>query len=162
MNFLELVTKRHAARIYSDREITEKDLEFILECARLAPTAFNAQKFKLVVAQDKSLIKEIAEAAESPFVAKASAVIVAIGLDTEYKYNVVDISIVLDHVQLAAADREIGSCWVGTIGHDRVDKLLDIKTPAKVISIMSLGYDTGKILPKKRKSSEELFSFDKF
>ncbi len=160
MDFLDLVKKRHSVRVYEDKKISERDLKYILEAAQFAPSAFNAQSFKFIVVQNKEKITQIATAAEAPFAAKAPAIVVAIGLDTTNKYNQTDVSIALDHLQLAAAEKKIGSCWVGTLGHENVDKLFDLPGKSKIYAVMSLGYDAGKQMPKKRKFFGDLFEIE--
>jgi len=163
MDFLELVTKRHSVRIYQDKDVSEEDLRKIFEIVRLAPSAFNAQAFKFVAYRDQKIKDQLAEATEMTYIAKAPVAIVAVGLDTTNKYNETDVAIALDHLQLAAAELEIGSVWIGTLGHDKVEKIIGpVPENSKVYAVMPLGYDAGKAMPKTRKKFEELFSFDKF
>ena len=159
-NFLDLVKKRHSVRIYEDKPIPEEDIRYILEAAQFAPTAFNAQGFHFIVTSKREKIKKIAEATEMVFINNAPVVVVAIGKDEENKYNVVDVAIALDHLQLAAAERGIGSCWIGTLGHWKVEEALDISEMEKVYAVMPLGYDAGKLMPKKRKEFDELFTIE--
>lgn len=159
-NFLDLVKRRHAVRVFEPKPIPEVDLHYILEAAQFAPTAFNAQRFKLIVIRDHEKIKKVAEATESVFISSAPAVVIAIGTDEDNKYNVVDVTIALDHLQLAAAEKGIGSCWVGTLGHWNVEEALNISEMEKVYAVMPLGYDAGKLLPKKRKDFDELFTIE--
>jgi nitroreductase len=159
-NFLDLVKKRHSVRVFENKPIPAADIEYILQAAQFAPSAFNAQNFKFLVTHDREKIKKIAEATEMAFIATAPVVVVAIGKDEENKYNVVDVSIALDHLQLAAAEKEIGSCWIGTLGHWNVEEALGLSDFEKVYTVMPLGYDQGKLLPKKRKDFDELFEIE--
>ena len=43
MNFKDLVTQRFSARKYTNETVSQKELDYILECARLAPSAVNKQ-----------------------------------------------------------------------------------------------------------------------
>ena len=159
-NFLDLVKKRHSVRVFENKAIPDEDIRYILEAAQYSPSAFNAQDFKLIVTSDREKIKKISEATESIFIASAPVVVIAIGKDEDNKYNVVDVTIALDHLQLAAAEKGIGSCWVGTLGHWNVEEALDIPELEKVYAVMPLGYDAGKLLTKKRKSFDELFEIE--
>lgn len=156
-NFLDLVKKRHSVRVFENKQIPEEEIHYILEAARFAPSAFNVQNFRFIVTSDREKIKRISEATESVFIANAPVVVIAIGKDEENKYNLVDVSIALDHLQLAAAEKGIGSCWVGTLGHWNVEEALNISELEKVYAVMPLGYDKGKLLEKKRKGFDELF-----
>ena len=49
MDFQELVRKRFSARNYRPDEVETSKLDYILECARLAPSAVNFQPWKFLV-----------------------------------------------------------------------------------------------------------------
>ena len=51
MDFLELVRMRYSVRQYSAREVEKEKLEYVLECARLAPSAVNQQPWHFYVVQ---------------------------------------------------------------------------------------------------------------
>ena len=41
MDFLELTKKRYSVRSYTSQEVEKEKLDYILECARYAPSAVN-------------------------------------------------------------------------------------------------------------------------
>lgn len=43
MNFLELAKKRRSVRHYTQQAVEKEKLDYILECARVAPSAVNRQ-----------------------------------------------------------------------------------------------------------------------
>ena len=47
--FKKLSEKRYSVRSYSGEPVTEEQLHYILECARLAPSAVNLQPWKFYV-----------------------------------------------------------------------------------------------------------------
>ncbi len=53
MNFKELVEERRSVRRYSDREVEQSKLDYILECARLAPSAVNRQPWHFAVVRSR-------------------------------------------------------------------------------------------------------------
>lgn len=53
MNFKDLVTQRFSARKYTNETVSQKELDYILECARLAPSAVNKQPWKFVVVKSE-------------------------------------------------------------------------------------------------------------
>ncbi|TSA27192.1 MAG: NAD(P)H nitroreductase, partial [Bacteroidetes bacterium] len=66
MNFLELVQKRESCRAYDpSRPVEQEKLDRCIEALRLAPSACNAQPWKLVVITDPELKQEIARASDS-------------------------------------------------------------------------------------------------
>ena len=49
MNILELSQTRFSARKYTDEPVSDDDLNYIMECVRMAPSAVNRQPWKFVV-----------------------------------------------------------------------------------------------------------------
>ena len=54
MNFFDLVNKRESVRGYLDKEVEKEKIIKIIEAARVAPSACNAQPWKFVVVNDKN------------------------------------------------------------------------------------------------------------
>lgn len=46
MNFKELAEKRFSTRKYTDEPVSKADIDYIMECTRLAPSAHNLQPWK--------------------------------------------------------------------------------------------------------------------
>ena len=53
MTFFELIQKRYSVRGYKPDPVEEEVLQQVLEAARLAPTAGNRQRFRLIVVHTK-------------------------------------------------------------------------------------------------------------
>ena len=52
-NLLELIEARYSARSYSDRKVEQEKIDYILECARLAPSAVNFQPWKFIIVESE-------------------------------------------------------------------------------------------------------------
>ena len=59
MDFLGLAKKRYSAREYSPKEVEQEKLEYILECARLAPSAVNHQPWRFIVVKSDEARKAV-------------------------------------------------------------------------------------------------------
>src|SRR5665648_733200 len=81
---LELISTRQSDRRYSDKPVEKEKLDRILEAARMAPSACNAQPWKFIVVTDPELIGKIARAASAnligmnTFVASAPVQIIVV------------------------------------------------------------------------------------
>ena len=53
MNFLELTKKRYSVRSYTSQEVEKEKSDYILECARYAPSAVNKQPWQFIVIQSE-------------------------------------------------------------------------------------------------------------
>ncbi|MBZ7942382.1 NAD(P)H-dependent oxidoreductase [Campylobacter molothri] len=49
MNFKDLISKRHACKLFSDKKINTNDLNFILESGILAPSSYGFEPWKFIV-----------------------------------------------------------------------------------------------------------------
>ena len=161
MSILELVKSRRSVRRYQDKPIAKADLENILEAARLAPSAHNAQEYKIVVVQDGFARERLSEAAGQPFIASAPAILVGVATNPQSKYHAIDLAIAFDHISLTAWSLGIGSCWIGAFGNDEVREAISAPEGCRVVVLMPLGYPADRELPKRRKPLAELVSRDK-
>ncbi|MCS7122930.1 MAG: nitroreductase family protein, partial [Candidatus Micrarchaeota archaeon] len=53
MNLIEIIKNRYAAKEFLDREIDEKDLEYIIESIRLSPSSYNLQPWRVVIVKSR-------------------------------------------------------------------------------------------------------------
>jgi nitroreductase len=179
MKFLELVQSRQSDRAYLDKPVEKEKIERILEAARLAPSACNAQPWKFVVVTDSEKRMQIADATASKLLSmnhftKQAPVQLALveenanftssvgGMLTNKHYPHIDLGIVASHICLAAADEGLGSCMIGWCDEKKVRKVLDIPGNKRVMLVILLGYSAQKLREKKRKSKEEIVSWDKY
>jgi len=147
---------------------TEEKLKKVLEAARIAPSAHNAQDWKFVVVKDQEKRRALAEAADQNFIAQAPIIIVAVGLEPEHLLSsgnpayAINLAIAVDHMTLAAVEEGLGTCWIGAFSQERVKEILGIPAKYKVVVLLPLGYPSDKPKEKSRKDLSELVCFDKF
>lgn len=169
MEVFEAIKNRYSCRSYKKKAVPEEKLKKVLEAARLAPSAHNAQEWKFVVVKGQEKRKKIAEAAlGQSFIAAAPVVIVAVGLDPEHLMAsevpayAVDVAIALDHMTLVAVEEGLGTCWIGAFNQEKVKEILDIPEEYKVVALLPLGFPADKPGAKIRKNLEEIVSEDTF
>jgi nitroreductase len=56
----------------------------------------------------------------------------------------------------------VGSCWIGDFREEKVKELMKIPDKWKVVALVTLGYPAEQPEQRKKKSVEELFSFNSF
>lgn len=162
MDIFETILKRRSVRAYEDKKISEADLNKILETARMAPSGFNAQAFRIIVIKEEARKLKLGELARQPYLAQAPVVLALANTMLENKYSPLDVAIVLDHVMLASVALGIGSVFIGAYHNDEIRKFLGVPETAEMVALMPLGYPADKEIPKKRKSLDELISYEKF
>jgi len=177
--FLELVQSRQSDRAYLDKPMEQEKLDRILEAARLAPSACNAQPWKIVVVTDEEKRLLVADATANKllsmnhFTKQAPVQLVILEENANFTSNVggwatnkhyphIDLGILAAHISLAAADEGLGSCIIGWCDEKKVQKALDIPKNKRVMLVILLGYSAQPLREKKRKTKEEIVSYDKY
>ena len=176
---LELIISRQSDRKYSDKQVEKEKLERIIEAARMAPSACNAQPWKFIVVSEPELIQKVAEAASAKllgmnsFVSQAPVLLVVIREQTNFSskvggniknkdYSLIDIGIASENICLQAKAEGIGSCIIGWFDEKLLRKILDIPRSKRVELIITLGYSLIAQREKKRKPSEVNVSYNKY
>jgi len=165
MSLLDLILSRRSIRRYENKDIPEEVLKQILEAGRQAPSAANRQPIRFVVVNDHGILKNLCDNLINRFVKYAPVAIVGCA-DTKSlltgKWAVVDATIAMQNMVIAAWALGIGSCWIGACDEEKVKELLKIPDKWKVVALVTLGYPAEQPKPRKKKSFEEMFSFNDF
>jgi nitroreductase len=178
-SFLELVQNRQSDRAYLDKPVEPEKIERILESARLAPSACNSQPWKFIVVTDPEKRMLVADATANKllsmnhFTKQAPVQLVVIeesgnltsslgGWATHKHYPHIDLGIAAAHISLAATDEGLGSCIVGWCDEKKVRKALDIPKNKRVMLVVFLGYSAQPLREKKRKTKDEIVSYNRY
>ena len=168
MKFLELAKDRYSVRAYSARPVEKEKLDYVLECARLAPSATNAQPWKLYVVTDPKIREGIQDCYPREWMKQAPMFIVVCVNDNgawvrSYdgkNHADVDGSIIAEHICLAAADCGLGTCWVCYFDPEKCSKVLNLPEDLRPTAIIPIGYPASDSIPeKKRKPMNEIVKF---
>jgi len=103
------------------------------------------------------------------FVAESPIVIVGCGkpiesiASSDNSSYIIDTTIALNHVTLAAVQFGLGSCWINIFDEKKVKEILDIPEEIRVVALISLGYPKDvSVSEKKRKYLNQLIKFEKW
>lgn len=150
MDFLKLVEEaRSCRRFEEDRPLTTQDLEWLLNCARLAPSARNAQELRFIMVNHGELCQKLfdltrwagalkdwrgPEPGERP-----TAFIGVLMPERGGDLLCYDVGIACQTMQLAAASRQWGACMIQSFDRKAVSDLLNIPAAYKVALLLGLG-----------------------
>lgn len=167
MSFLDLCKQRFSVRSYSAEEVSESQLTYILECARLAPSAVNLQPWRFIVVRSEATRLQVQSCYKREWIAEAPIYIVCVVChDREWvrrdgkPHGDIDIAIAAEHICMAAAEQGLGSCWVCNFDAARLHELLALEASEEASVIIPIGHPApGLETPeKKRKALEEIVS----
>jgi len=165
LSLRDLILSRRSIRRYENKDIPEEVLRQILETGRQAPSAANRQPIHFVIVNDQDILKNLCDNLINRFVKYAPAAIVGcadIKSLLTGKWAVVDTTIAMQNMVIAAWTFGIGSCWIGACNEKKVKKLLKIPDKWKFVALLTLGYPAEQPKPRKKKSFEKMFSFNSF
>ncbi|HPU99285.1 MAG TPA: nitroreductase family protein [Candidatus Hydrogenedentes bacterium] len=159
MDALEALRTRRSVRQYdTERGVADADLETLVDCARLAASARNAQPWEFVVVRDAATRAELARVATNgSFIADAPACIAVFCRKSDYFLE--DGCAATQNLLVAARALGLGSCWVA--GHrkpyaDTVRKILGAPDDMLLISLVAVGYPLAVPSPVKRPLADVL------
>jgi nitroreductase len=167
MGINDIINKRYSVRAYKSNSIEEEKLLYVLNAARLAPTASNRQPFQIIVIHTKSSEQELLSIYPREWFVQAPLVLCVCGLPSMAwvrrdgrQYLDVDAAIVMDHMVLAAADIGLGTCIIAAFDEINARKVLLIPDEVEPLLFTPLGYPDDAPGIKKRKNLEELVRYD--
>lgn len=165
MTFLELVKNRISVRQFTSENIEDNKLAYILECARLAPSAVNFQPWQFLVVRNDDVKRLIQECYHAKWLVEAPVYIVACS-DTAQSWKRsydgkdhadIDIAIAVEHICLAAAEQGLGTCWVCNFDAQKCSELLNLPVNIQPVVIIPIGYTTQTISRNPhRKPNDEI------
>lgn len=179
-NFLELVQSRQSVRKFDPERAVEKEkIERILEAARLAPSACNAQPWHFIVVDEPELKNKVADASSARllgmnhFTKQAPVHIVVVeenvnlssgigGWVKDKHFAHIDVGIAAAHLTLAAVSEGLGSCILGWFDEKKMRELLHIPSSKRILLNVVIGYSQQPLRTKKRKPLLEVATWNSY
>ncbi len=167
MNLLELIQQRRSLRTYLDKPIEQTKLDYLLECARLAPSWKNLQCWRFIVVKDLSLRTAITAAFNEgnpgrKAIVQAPVVVVLCALPNESEvweekdFMMLDAGLAMEHLVLAATEQGLGTCWQGLFTEEIVKRVLNVPEGVRVVAMTPLGYAAEERRPRPRKGINDI------
>lgn len=166
---LRVIHNRRSIRVYKTEQISDAELQEIMDAAIMAPSASNLQKWYFTVIQNqdlldrmvwdiadafkktgnKHLIDRISDPTYHTFY-HAPTVIVISG-EQNYTYAPNDCAAAAENILIAAESLNIGSCWIASIltlfdseKGNEYKKELGIPDDYKPVCSIAIGYKAGE------------------
>ncbi len=166
---IKAIKERRSVRAYTDKQISQEELDLILEAGLYAPTAHNDQPWYFTVVQNKELLEEINLKANAVMAQSENEWLRGVGTDPAFRasYNAptvifvsgrkdamslpTDLSAAAQNMMLAAQSLGIGSVWVGLlwsyINLEEAASTLKIPEGYKPVHAIAFGFQRGPKLP---------------
>lgn len=165
---IETILNRCSVRRFSDKEISQQDINTILKAAMAAPTSHDSRPWHFIVLDDKELMKNIGSnmnyAHMIEFANKAIVVCADVTLAPECW--MLDCSAASENILLAAESLGIGAVWTAVWPYQEREAIVKKYIPSlpenvKALCIIPMGYP-GKEKRIREKFDETRIHFNKF
>lgn len=148
MDFLELTRKRFSARSYKSDAVEQEKLDYIMECARLAPSAVNYQPWHFLLIKSEVQRQKMQQCYNREWFAGAPVYIV-VCVDSaaawarkadNKNHGDIDAAIAAEHICLAATALGLGSCWVCNFDVELLQANFRLPAGRCPVAVIPVGY----------------------
>ncbi len=172
MDVKKAIEIRASIRKYQDKEVSDRDLNEVINAARLAPSGNNAQPWRFKIIKDEKIKEElkVKRIFKQDFVYSAPVIIVCCAdpkaypeakfepaFDDPYETRAIrDLSIASQNLVLRATELGMGTCYVGWLNKEGIKKVLKLPKRYIVPYVITVGYPAEKSIRKSRKDMSEI------
>ena len=168
MDFFRVIQARQSIRKFQPKDVPAELLTQILEAANRAPSAGNAQAYRIFVVKRPERRQRLARAAgNQPCVAEAPVALVFCadpmrsaalwGAKGEQLLCVQDATVACAYAQLAATRLGLATLWLGAvIESEAIRETLGLTEDVWPIAVMPVGYPAEQPPPRSRRALSDL------
>lgn len=162
---LQNIKTRISVRRFTSQEVSNTDLNTILNAGFEAPSAHNYRPWQFIVVKDKNTLKLLAESGSihKKLLARANVAIIVCGdvsIQGTRELLINDVSAATQNMLLAIHSLNLGGVWLGmTFNGEYTHMVINtLNLPPKIIplAIIALGHPDEKREPKERFESEKI------
>ncbi len=167
MNFLQLTCERQSVRRYTNEPVSQADIDYIMECVRMAPSACNRQPWQFIIIESNDAKTRLRQCYDRSWFATAPMYILCLKNTEEnwirpndnHAHGDIDLAIAIEHLCLAATERGLGTCWVCNFNVELTRQWF-ASSPMEPVAIIPIGHMATNcpITEKKRKLPCEIIS----
>ena len=148
MDLLNLISKRRSVREYTAAEVEQEKIDYLIECARLAPSAVNFQPWKFLIVKSHEKKELLRQCYQREWFAYASLYIIALDDTTKSwkrksdnkDHGEIDLAIAIEHIVLAAEEKGLGTCWVCNFNTYLLKEVFNLPDHLVPVAIIPIGY----------------------
>ena len=150
-SFLDLVKARRSARRFTEKELSDKQVEQLMRVALMSPSSKNKRPWEFVLVDDKERLAELCQCKDrgAEPIANAPLAIVVLADPMVSDVWIEDASVATTLIMMEAEELGLGACWIqvrercmvdGKPAGDIVRGLLGIPGNFEVLSIVAVGH----------------------
>jgi len=150
MDAFECLATKLDIRDFNPKEVP-RDLKLkVLEAARLTGTGLNTQHWRFILVEKKENLKRLAnDSTSGNWVANCNFAIIIL-TNPKYHFHLIDAGRVIQSMQLAAWNYEVGSGIFTGVKEDKFRKDFGIPAEMNISAVIGLGYPIKKVVGNRK------------
>lgn len=150
MDAFECIRTKLEVREFGTRDVPSEIRLKVLEAARLTGTGLNTQHWRFILVDNKQNLKKLAEDSTSGnWVAGANFAIIVL-TNPKYNFHLIDAGRVLQNMQLAAWNNEVGSGLFTGVREEKFRSDFGIPKELSPTVIVGFGYPAMELTGKRK------------
>ena len=173
MDVLEAIKERRSTRAYTAKEVSEEDVERLIEAARWAPSAGNIQPWAFVIVKEVETKRKLSYAALNQTLIQEAPVVIVVCADLirsssgygsrgVHLYSLQDTAAATENILLAAQELGLATCWVGAFREDEVAKAVKAPRNLRPVAMVAVGYPAERPVAPQKRSVNEIVHYGTF
>ncbi|MRN39596.1 MAG: nitroreductase [Nitrosopumilales archaeon] len=164
MDTFERISTKLEVRAFTNQDVPSEIRSKVLEAARLTGTGLNTQHWRFILVNDKQNLKKLADDSTSGSWVRDANFAVIVLTNPEYNFHLIDAGRVLQNMQLAAWNHEVGSGLFTGIMEEKLRSDFGIPNELSPTIIVGFGYPARKLTgkSKKRLPLDKLVYYEKY
>jgi len=169
MDFQKALNRRANVKKYTSKKPPIEDVIQAIEAANSIPGPSNLNVINYILVQDAGKIAEIAQGCQQNFISQIPYVLVICSNPKQLKklfdnktdkYLKHHVGASADTLSTKLNDLGLASCWIETFSDVTIKNLLTIPDHIEIELIISIGYQMGKTIQRKKPSLFKKIFFD--
>lgn len=167
MDLSEAIKNRRSIRTYKKQDLPQDIVNQLIDAARLAPSAGNAQSWVFVVAtaqKTKELLSTAAYGQKSLIEASIVIVVCADEKRAEENYGArgktlychQDTAAAIENILLTACSMGLGTCWIGAFREEEIRKVINCPPEMRPVALIPVGYPNESPPPRARRPASDV------
>jgi nitroreductase len=165
MSCIDLLLTRRSIRKFKDASIPDDVMQKILEAGRQSPSAVNIQPWHFIIVDDQELKNKLGGGILNRMIRKSSFTLVGCYRTRNpltRSWALVDTTIAMQSMVLAAHLQGIGSCWLADYNESKVKEQLNLPRDIKIVALIAFGIPDETPGPKKKKKMESIVHYNRW
>lgn len=173
MEFFEVIKNRRSIRSFKNQALPQEAINQLIDAARLAPSAGNAQSWAFVLVTKHETKQALASAAFNQRWLEGAAAVFVVCADLKRAedsydergrtlYSIQDTSAAVENILLAATALGLGACWMGAFHEEEIAKVVNAPEGMRPVALIPVGYPNESPRARSRRPADEVVHLETF